>query len=202
MNIGMHGSKNKYHKEIINNGINRGSSAWFVLPKKPGKDKEIRRSVFLSLYFALSLSTLKIFQKQQNTTLKEYLLRNKESIPCLYFFPYETNLKHTYNFYEIDFEKYCGLSLPYTKTKQSKQIQSDKIFKVIDCEKFIQLIQEDIIPEENDCNNEVVKRFFKKKYNFSSYPETGVLQKSEILAANFCSRLEPLVTREILNILS
>ncbi|MBJ8055379.1 hypothetical protein JDS87_26425 [Bacillus cereus] len=201
MHIGIHGSKLKHKKDIIVNGVHRNSSAWFIVSGRTEQKDEIKRSIFLSLYFGLSLSTLRKYQESNELSLKEFLLKHIDCIPCLYLFPYKLDDKHYYNYYEINYCNYSGTTLPYTKTENSEVIPFNNIFEVIDCSKLIHEL-DDTPLKTIDYTFKKHERFFKKKNDFYSYPNTGLLTSTEILAAEFCTKLEPFVTREFLKTIS
>ncbi|WP_427109694.1 hypothetical protein [Lysinibacillus xylanilyticus] len=199
MSIGIHGTKKKYFNSTIQEGILRKNSAWFIFndetESKVGTKLELRRSVFLSLYFALSVSTIKHYNLHKNKlSIKEFLLLNEDLIPILVFFQYQMNTHHSLNHYNINFTSYTGSTLPYTKVEYSDPVSPKEIIGFIDTKNIILNVIEDyndkaeIIPEE---------RFFRKVNNFNGYPFTGLNAESELAFAKFCALIEPHISIEV-----
>lgn len=186
--LGIHGTKQKYLTHINNNGLIRPSSAWFIY-KPEDEEKRLRISVFLSLYFSLSLSTLRVIEQKKLTWL-EWFTSNVDQVPILVWFP-TTNNPSRCQFYNSSFQSHRGESLAYTKVSKSGIVPNFTNFRNTTIESFLNLLELYI---EDDKASNLDARFFYNSKTGITRDDLGISVHMEERAARLCAYLEPYYT--------
>lgn len=195
--IGIHGTKQKYVHATLERGLLRNSSAWFIYSTK-NKIDEIRRSIFLSLYFSISLSTLRKVSDHKKWSWYKWYKMHPEETPILLLFNWNRRQEDETRHYKCQFSEYEGLSLPYTKVEMSHEIHKDSINTKIEIPVFLELCKYFDLTEKRS-HSENNKRFFYKYPTMDEMTDLGVANQVEYLAGDLCSFLEPLYTKAVLD---
>ncbi|MNB80282.1 hypothetical protein D3C75_270410 [compost metagenome] len=191
---GLYGIKNKYISNLNFVGVNRPSSAWFMFnTARDIRSNELRISVFLSIYFAISISTLRNVENA-NMSLLEWYIQNPTSFPTIVAFPYnQVSLKDMY--YISYYPGYAGMSFPYTRVEESGSVRPP-LQGIEICPEIVEI--EGIISKHSNSNTNKTNRFF-RKFNSEFRNDLGIAIKTEWKAADFSAALEPHYSKLLIN---
>lgn len=195
--IGIHGTKQKYIHDTLEKGLVRKSSAWFIYSALQTKD-ELRRSIFLTLYFSISLSTLRKVSDHQKWCWYEWYKMHPEETPALLLFNWNRSQEDEIRYYNCQFSEYQGLSLPYTKVEMSQKIPPVSISRKVEVPVFLEICKHFDLTGGRTHSKKYTRFFHKYPIN-AEMTDLNIPNQVEYLAGDLCSFLEPHYTNAVLD---